>query len=232
MILIMGDIHGEWGKANALITKKNPSLIIQCGDFGWWPQFAMARSTVYHLRSWTHMGLKTNGALCLFCDGNHENHEDLQRIQKDQGGNKAVHLYEKVFWMSRGALFTLPDGRNVLFYGGADSIDKHLRTRGLDWYPEEIPSYLECVKALNRTEKIDIVVSHTAPHEWVPDVCRREKFSDPTRDHLSRILEIHKPDLWFHGHWHRESQGVYKNTQWYSLDYPGHGGRWWRELKC
>ena len=37
--LIVGDIHGDWGKLNALMQKKQPDIVLQCGDFGWWPQW-------------------------------------------------------------------------------------------------------------------------------------------------------------------------------------------------
>lgn len=35
-ILIVGDIHGDWGKMNALMQQKQPDIAIQCGDFGHW----------------------------------------------------------------------------------------------------------------------------------------------------------------------------------------------------
>ena len=35
-------------------------------------------------------------------------------------------------------LLGLPDGRIVLFMGGADSIDKKYRKIGFDWFPEEL----------------------------------------------------------------------------------------------
>ena len=36
-VLVVGDIHGDWGKLNSLLTVKRPDIVLQCGDFGWWP---------------------------------------------------------------------------------------------------------------------------------------------------------------------------------------------------
>jgi Icc-related predicted phosphoesterase len=32
--LILGDVHAEFGKLNEIINRKNPDLVICCGDFG------------------------------------------------------------------------------------------------------------------------------------------------------------------------------------------------------
>lgn len=230
-IMTMGDLHGEWGKANHLIQRKQPDIIFQCGDLGWWPSFSVIRSTVYHMPKWNHKGLKMSPETqFLFCDGNHEDHPDLRNIQVNQGMGRAVKLYDNVYHMRRGARYQLPDGRVVLFYGGAESIDKHLRTFGVDWFPEEIPHNNELYAVLDEDKPVDIVISHTCPEEWTPSGRHISKQNDPTRKHLSMILDKFKPSLWYHGHWHKEGEGKHGDTRWYSLDYPGHGGRWWRWL--
>lgn len=37
-IIVAGDFHGHFGPVNTMIAKQNPSIILQCGDFGWWPR--------------------------------------------------------------------------------------------------------------------------------------------------------------------------------------------------
>lgn len=222
-IYVVGDIHGDWGSLNAFMAEKRPKAILQTGDFGWWPQFEVRKRTLYRQKGWSHKGLKVpDGCTVYWCDGNHENHEDLAKY------SEPTELYKGVVYMPRGSTLTLEDGRRVLFMGGAESIDKMQRTLGLDWYEEEIINQYDIDQALSR-DKVDIVISHTVPREWIP-ADREEKLNDPSRHALSRVLEHHKPKLWYSGHWHKESKGVYESTKWYSLDYPRHGGRWWRKL--
>lgn len=38
-IYVLGDIHAEFRKLNSFLNKKQPDLILQCGDFGYWPKF-------------------------------------------------------------------------------------------------------------------------------------------------------------------------------------------------
>lgn len=37
-VMACGDTHGNWGKLNQLIANKKPDIILQTGDFGWWPK--------------------------------------------------------------------------------------------------------------------------------------------------------------------------------------------------
>lgn len=32
-ILIVGDLHGNWGSFNNLLNDKKPSIVLQCGDY-------------------------------------------------------------------------------------------------------------------------------------------------------------------------------------------------------
>ncbi len=228
-ILIVGDLHGDWGALNRLIQKKEPEIVIQCGDFGWWPKMEIRRAIIYtgHSR-WMLEGIKPGSSIVYWCDGNHEDHEDL--ISKGRQQKHEILCYPGVIYKPRGTVMKLSDGRFVLFAGGGESIDRRMRTPGFDWFPEEIPTGYEHAQLLNH-DHIDIVISHTCPSEWVPDVCRGEKLGDPTREILQDVLEKYKPSLWYHGHWHNEAEGVARDsTKWYSLDYPGHKGRWWRWL--
>ena len=67
----------------------------------------------------------------LFCDGNHDNHWELRAL-------KNLAVSDNVFYQPRGSTITLPDGRNFLFMGGANSIDKYRRTVGVSWCPRKL----------------------------------------------------------------------------------------------
>ncbi len=228
-ILIVGDLHGGWGHLNKLITKKKPKIVLQCGDFGWWPHMEVKRPPIYSIKNrWVLKGIKPGDSKVYWCDGNHEDHASLIAM----GEGEEIECYPSIYYKPRGTTMELSDGRIVLFAGGGESIDKQWRREGIDWFKEELPSVKECDKMLSHP-RIDIVISHTCPTEWVPDVCRGEKLGDPTREVLQAVLEKYEPSLWYHGHWHYETKGIRKgvsrDTQWYSLDYPGHGG-WWKWL--
>ena len=216
-IIVAGDIHGDWGGINSLINKHNPDYILQCGDFGWWPGMESNK--------WKLKGIKSPNTKILWCDGNHEDHWDLKR------GNGS---YDNVIYMSRGSIYTLPDGRNILFIGGADSIDKNVRTLGIDWFPEELITYADLEKCLSHKIKIDIVISHTCPEEFelkLGETYTIDKYKDPSRQALSVILNHYKPDLWYFGHWHMSQKGKYNNTYWQCLDMPNNSSKWWDYLK-
>jgi len=69
-ILIVGDIHNEFGRLNNLINKKKPEIVICCGDFGYWPEVKWAKPL-------SNIKLQSAKKL-LWCDGNHENHGALK----------------------------------------------------------------------------------------------------------------------------------------------------------
>lgn len=231
-ILAVGDLHGDWSSLNRLISKKNPDIILQCGDFGWWPQFEIKRPVLYgQHKKWLLRGIKPGNAKIYWCDGNHESYLHLQQYQN----GKTHQMYKNVYYCSRGSVVNLPDDRRVLFMGGASSVDKNKRTPGLDWFPEENISQIDLDRALNIPRAdIDIVVSHTCPDLFFTDQERVEKENDGNRKALNEILMKHRPNLWLFGHWHREISGMYEGpdfkTSFLGLDYPRHGGRWWVEI--
>ena len=124
----------------------------------------------------------------------------------------------------------LDDGRKILFMGGADSIDKNMRTEGVSWFREEIIQQKDLHNLPE--EKIDIFITHTCPEELVNDLRKGypEKSHEPSNIALSELWKQYKPELWILGHWHQYKQGKMMGTEWYALDYPTHGGKWWMWL--
>lgn len=214
-ILIVGDVHNEFGRLNELINRRNADLIIACGDFGFWPAVPWAEPL-------SNIKLQKTKKL-LWCDGNHENHWALRDRTTDE-------LAPNIIYMPRGSTYKLEDGRTIMFMGGAHSIDKQFRKLGIDWFPEETIRQSDFQNLPNI--KIDIFITHTCPVELLNDMLKfdKRKHTDPSNHALSELWRIYKPSLWFFGHWHRHSTGLMMGTRWYSLSAPGFNDRWWMWL--
>ena len=214
-ILVTGDVHMRFGNLNDLINEKKPDLIICCGDFGYWPNISWGEPL-------TNIELQTAKKL-LWCDGNHEDHWALRDRTTDE-------LAPNIIYMPRGSTYQLEDGRNVLFMGGAHSIDKYIRRVGVDWFPEEVITQKDMMNLPNC--KVDIFITHTCPEELLVDLLPfdERKTVEPSNYALSELWKIYKPALWFFGHWHKYLTGVMMGTKWYCLSAPGFGDRWWMWL--
>ncbi len=238
--LIVGDSHGLFLPLLGLIAEQEPDLVLQCGDFGYWPKRPVA--------GWDASGGPgIHGAVLQFavpvhwCDGNHENHHALSNLRDGDPAPRAHQVGHNCFWQDRGSTLTLPDRRVVLFVGGADSIDKATRREGFDWFPEEVltsdvlPRLPDC--------KVDIVVSHTAPlyfhlSTFGPMLGPGGKNRDPSRVVLNRVFDRYRPSQWFFSHWHYFRSGEHENCKWTmlnmvlppELDVPPDKGSWWRWL--
>jgi len=219
-IIVTGDIHNEFGRLNALINKvKNKAdLIICCGDFGYWPNFSKKLGFL------KVSDIVNHDIPILWCDGNHDDHWALKKRESDE-------LAPNIFYMPRGSTYALEDGRNIMFMGGAFSIDGDLRMIGRDWFPlNEIITQKDIENLPDK--KIDIMISHTCPTEIVPIMVRYYEGRDfePSNYALSEVWKKYRPDLWFFGHWHHYKAGDLEGTKWYALDHSTSGGRWWTWL--
>lgn len=215
-IIVMGDIHGNWNALNKVVEEKRPDIILQCGDFGWWPKF--------HGQKWNQYGINNGNTKIYFCPGNHE---DWKNLNRKWSGEKN-EVMSNIFYMKRGAVLTLPDKRNVLFMGGANSVDRHLRLEGWDWFREELITQKD-LDNLPDTH-IDIVISHTAPKKFDINIpyCE-DKERDPCRFALDIVFEKYNPSLWYFGHWHDTKEGIYNGCKWFMLNQEEEPG-WYRYL--
>lgn len=234
-IMAVGDLHCEFGMLNALISRRRPDIVLQCGDFGWWPHM--------HGKFWDPESLKVHDQYCIkagaakiyWCDGNHENHDDIaERLEWDRSG-EYTFAGENTYYMPRGTVLTLPDERNVVFFGGAESIDKMHRREGVSWWRQEVPNqadynFLEDNLERLGIKKIDIMITHTAPSSVTEELgyFSGAKVLDPTVKFLEHVLEKYQPRNWYFGHFHTSKQGKTKGCNWTALHmaHKFHAG-WW-----
>jgi Icc-related predicted phosphoesterase len=214
-ILITGDIHNNFSQLNELINRRNADLIICCGDFGYWPNVKWSDP-------FSNIKLQKTKKL-LWCDGNHENHWALRDRTTDE-------LAPNIIYMPRGSIYQLEDGRNIMFMGGAHSIDQEMRQVGINWFPEETIAQKDLYNLPDI--KVDIFITHTCPMELLPDLLPwdERKTPEPSNYALTTLWKEYMPSLWFFGHWHRYTTGRLNQTKWYALSAPGFGDRWWMWL--
>jgi calcineurin-like phosphoesterase family protein len=200
-IRFIGDVHGKWSKYRKLIKGVKRSL--QVGDFGIGFCNPMTEKP-YSNPPYDHMARGEH----YFIRGNHDNPNTCKRHP---------------FWIKDGGSAF---GRNDIFcVGGALSIDKDRRTEGYDWWHDEELSYAQLCSLMDVYEivKPKIVVSHECPESVITKICHTQgkfKYDIPsvTRRCFDNFLEIHKPDLWIHGHWHLSAWTIYKGVQFISLN--------------
>ena len=141
----------------------------------------------------------------LFIDGNHDNHDLLNRYPVDTWNGGKVHFIKPtLIHLMRGQFYEI-EGKTFFTMGGATSVDKFLRTPGVSWWPEELPSMDEYGEAWENLEK----------HQWKTDYvlthCCDSKtlhYIDPSfqRDALTDYLHDVEVQLdykkWYFGHYH------------------------------
>jgi hypothetical protein len=105
----------------------------------------------------------------------------------------------------------IPDGhaQGAMFHvGGAFSIDRELRTLGVDWWDDEELGYeaMSGVIAAYEVAQPQIMVTHDCPQEFGVHLFGRDSGKsgrNRTNMGLQTMWEIHRPRVWIFGHWHQ-----------------------------
>ena len=200
-VAFIGDIHGDHRSAyrsvQSVVVDGNAERVFFVGDFGWdfSDKFLDAMSSI---------GSEFNVNI-EFIDGNHE---DFNRLYSFPIENGYRALRDNVLHIPRGTVMNI-GGHNVLFIGGASSIDKAYRKEGESWWPQELITDHDITTAMHNVgdKDITVVVSHEAP--FLP-YGRSDDFlplevaavSQSQREKLQYILNQTQPSLWYHGHHH------------------------------
>jgi predicted nucleotidyltransferase len=231
-ILIVGDVHGNHELLSRLIRVLQPKMVLQCGDFGYFPRLEYippeGSPTVYPFK--LEGRLETGGVPVHWCDGNHEDHETLAKLRVGQAG--AHEVAPNCFYQDRGSTLTLPDGRTALFSGGAESWDRAWRTEGRDWFAQELLTVADLARFPNC--QVDVVISHTAPAlievGHFDNRAHRAKQDDPSRPVLDEVFFRYRPRHWYFGHWHEARHDIKLQTKFLALDKLERGYGCWTWL--
>ena len=220
--LIVGDTHATIRGATALVEQAKETEVDevwQTGDLGYWPNLGrtngffevLSRSPVY----------------IYFADGNHEDHLALGSAKLAYSPKEVRPM---VIHMPRGHVHRAGD-LNVLFFGGARSVDRSWRIEGKTWFKEELPSEEEWQRATEATD-IDVVVAHDAPPAQDFDYPGNLDPDNPWplldlevthhfRVQLESLRHTLQPRWWFHGHHHRFKKTLFDQTFIWGLSFDG-----------
>jgi len=215
MIFITGDTHGTFNMSKLDVfavgdgknLTKNDFVII-AGDFGviWDASETMKEKRTIH--EYNCFPFTT-----LFVDGNHENHDRLDRLPTEEKfGSDVGVVSESIFHLRRGRIYEI-DGKKIWTMGGGFSIDKVRRKEFISWWKQELPSMAEMMKGVEVLEdagkEVDFIVTHASPRaafEFLntkkalafKDVKEELEFQEYLQDVACEV----KFKKWFFGHLH------------------------------
>jgi len=210
MIFITGDRHGSKGMSrlnsdnfpiNKELTKDD--YVIVTGDFG--VVWNGDKEDKYWL-NWLH----EKNFTILFCDGNHDGHDILDNLPVSEWNGGKVHFVnDSVIHLMRGQVFNI-NGKKIFTFGGADSIDKADRKRGIDWWEREMPSTSEYEDGLDNLDKcdwkVDIIVSHDCSTRIFEKLMAGLYVKSLTS--INKYFEVLEERLdykqWYFGHYHED----------------------------
>ena len=194
----IGDIHGDITGAYSAATR-NCDESVQVGDFGMGFISPYIREVVdvFHTGNPTHRFIRGN-------------HDDPAVCRLSPG------------WIEDG---TYDADREIMYIGGARSIDTAIRTSGKNWWPDEELSLIELerIRAAFVYFKPKVVVTHDCPRPvaeslfFAPPNDERPHIRTRTAEALDVMLRDHPPDLWVFGHWHESRQFKRNGTEFICL---------------
>lgn len=110
---------------------------------------------------------------------------------------------------------------DIMYLGGAWSIDRAYRTEGVDWWPDEELSILELDNCISTAiaQHPKIMVTHDCPEVVLKDLFGYiHTFPNRTSQALNTIYDYCKPDIWIFGHHHQNVDMVVGRTRFICLD--------------
>lgn len=209
MTRIVGDIHGDFneysfynlgvGRTRHMGDHVPPEHSIQVGDFGigFYSEYWHDSVAEWQLANPGHRFIRGN-------------HDDPVKCRLMPG--------------------YIPDGTvegDVMYIGGAWSIDHAMRTEGLDWWRDEELSVMEFdrIAKIYEETKPRVMITHDCPTSvaWEMFLSKglglagAPQIKTRTGEYLQFMFEMHQPELWFFGHWHNTRTMEINGTKFHCL---------------
>ncbi len=210
MILFVGDTHCDFpflSKALSVAANNNINNVIVCGDFGYWPDDNEGFVFLSYLN--TFMKEKFVCMNLYFVDGNHEDFKHIKKLPQNKVSE--IPEVERCFYIPRGVVHQI-DGKNIMGFGGAYSIDRLYRQIGVSWFEEETIKDDE-IERINNNIPIDILVCHDAPLNILGTNYKNDMLSLLNRFQIQKICKIVQPKTLIHGHYHIFKEYTYNDIE-------------------
>lgn len=197
---LIGDIHGMVNDYKSYSIRDFTGPTIQVGDFG----VGFGQSDYWH-----------ESINQFHQDGKH-------RFIRGNHDNPTVCKEDMVGWIPDGSI-----ENDVMFIGGAWSIDNpnappgwYRRTAGHNWWEDEECSdeqfrwFLE----IYATVKPRVMITHDCPSKvsypmfWGSGFITGPVYPNRTSNWFDQFIDIHEPDEWYFGHWHKTMSYKYGRT--------------------
>lgn len=197
MILITGDIHGDFSRFKDKRLKKlrKSDALIVCGDFGFiWNG---SRKEKHILKK---LGRRKYNI--LFVEGSHENFEELEKYKTEHWcGGMTRKISGNLRQLMRGNVFEIA-GKTVFAFGGGKSDDTNDELK----MKYEVPSQNELSEANKRLSehenKVDFVVSYEPPVTVGEFLTGSEELADTIGSYLEEKKNTLGFTHWFFGKFH------------------------------
>ncbi|KQQ92575.1 hypothetical protein ASF62_12045 [Leifsonia sp. Leaf325] len=205
---LLGDAHGDLGdilQAARSLREMDINTLIVLGDF----------AVVWPGENWGHNldrlanRLNKLGQTLYFLHGNHDWIPRLMEFPLSADGLR--WLRPSIAYMATGFRAEFASGREFVVIGGANSIDREMRTEGKSWWPEESITWAD-LDAVG-TDHADIMFGHDSPLDLM-ELDRRfastdRYWSDESLEYalqgrrmLTKALHAVGPELFVGGHQH------------------------------
>ena len=212
MFFVTGDTHRDFERIEEICIYEDTTIddvIIILGDVG--------INYYGEPYDWDIKEELSEYEVTLFCIyGNHEKRpENISSYEEKEWRGGIVYWepdYPNLLFAKDGEIYEL-DGYRCIVIGGANSIDKHLRKRGIDWWEdeqasEEIMARVEEQLAAENW-RIDIVLSHTCPYSYMPMDAFLPNIPQQSIDNtMEKWLDTIEKRLdysrWYCGHFHTD----------------------------
>lgn len=208
-LFVFGDSHGDSFYVETMIDlakRQGADYCVQLGDFGYWEHTRYGREYLDRVSK----AAKMHNLNLYWIDGNHENHDMLKEMPASNRG--LVKVRDSVYYLPRAHAWNW-GGVRFMAMGGAFSVDFRARREGVSWWKDEIISDRDIYKAMNKGP-IDVLLSHDCPLEVDLRLPRLDDYIEnathSNRHRLSEVVNLVKPKLIIHGHYHRRHTHVYE----------------------
>ena len=208
---VTGDTHGDLSRIYDWVERfdmnKDNVHIIIAGDAGiCWRKDRMDMIAIIKKQEQYNFHL-------WFIDGNHENFDILKSLPV-MNSSGIANLCDNLHYVTRGTKLTImtENGiKTILFCGGADSVDKILRTPNFTWWTDEQITENDIKKCLEKGKSFNYVITHCCPYsifkKYTPWLVTLSGLDQNKVDHtselmLDKLINNIEFDEYFFGHYH------------------------------